>query len=62
MQKTVTKTFVITQFIILAVVSGVISVLTFFTGGIVAHHWDEFFDGNKTLLPSVTVFATKYGY
>ena len=54
------KTLAITQFIILAVISGAVTGLTLFTGGMAAYHWNESLDG--AILPGVTVFATQYGY
>ena len=56
------KRFIIIQFSILAVISGVVAGLTFFTGCIVACHWSELFYGDEMMLPAVTVFATHYGY
>ena len=35
------KKFAIIQFSVLAFVSGVVTGLVFFTGGIVTHHWNE---------------------
>ncbi len=54
------KTLAITQFSILAVISGVVAGLTFSTVGMAAYHWHESLDG--ATLPAVTVFATQYGY
>ncbi len=54
------KKLAITQFSILAVISGAVTGLTFFTGGMAAYHWNESLDGAP--LPAVTVFATQYGY
>ena len=56
------KKLAITQFSVLAFVSGVVTVLTFFTGGLVAHHWNEMFYGGEVTPPAVTVFASHYGY
>ncbi len=58
------KKLAITQFSILAFVSGVVTVLTFITGGLVANHWNEFLFGGseEVILPAVTVFATQYGF
>ena len=56
------KRFAITQFSILAVISGVVAWLIFLTGGLTAHHWNEFFYGGNITRPAVTVFAMHYGY
>ena len=56
------KTLAITQFSILAVISGAVTGLTFFTGGMATYHWNELVGGGEATLPAVTVFATQYGY
>jgi hypothetical protein len=56
------KTFAIAQFSILAVISGVVTGLTFFTGGMAAYHWNEILGDGRAKLPMVTVLSTHYGY
>lgn len=56
------KNLAITQFSILAFVSGVATGLTFLSEGVVAHHWYELFYEGETTLPELTIFATQYGY
>ncbi len=56
------KKIVITQFSVLAFVSVVVTVLTFLTGGLVAHHWNELFYDGEAKAPAVTVFVSHYGY
>jgi hypothetical protein len=48
------------QFIILAVVSLIVTGLTYITGSIASYHWHEFLEGAP--LPTVTAYATHYGY
>ena len=56
------KKLAITQFIILAVISGAVTGLTFSTGGLAAYHWHELIGSGKAPVPGVTVLATQYGY
>jgi len=55
------KKLAITQFSILTFVSGVVAVLTLFTGRLVAYHWNEIL-GDGVALPAVTDFTTHYGF
>lgn len=56
------KKMSIIQFSILALISCVVAVMTFATGGLAANHWNELFNGGKVTIPSITVFLTHYGY
>ena len=56
------KKLAITQFSILAFVSGLAAILTFFTGGLVKNHWKELFRNGEITLPVITAFSSHYGY
>lgn len=56
------KKMTMLYFGILAIVSCIVSVGTFFTGGLAKYHWGEIFHGGKVTTPSVTVFFASYGY
>jgi len=55
------KKMAVIQFGVLAVVSGIVTWLTFVTSRLARYHWKDISEG-KAGLPTVTVFATKHGY
>jgi hypothetical protein len=56
------KTFTMTQFSILAVVSGIAAGFTFFSGNLALDHWDNIIEDGKATLPLLTILSTRYGY
>jgi cytochrome bd-type quinol oxidase subunit 2 len=56
------KKMAVIQFRVLAVVSGIVTWLTFVTSRLAACHWEEIRGDGKARLPDVTIFSTNYGY
>jgi hypothetical protein len=56
------KTYAIAQFSFLAVVSGIAAGLTYFSGSVAFHHWDNLFEGGKAAMPMLTILSARYGY
>ena len=52
----------ITQFGILAIVSGFMAGLTFYTGRCAAYHWYECFYDSQIGPPDGTAYAARYGF